>query len=37
MGKKLNLSHLSEEECEQIMYVLQKDLEVRQIEKDRIG
>ncbi|XP_076459108.1 uncharacterized protein LOC143292571 isoform X2 [Babylonia areolata] len=37
MGRKLNLSHLSEEECEKILHVLQKDFEVRQTEKERIG
>lgn len=37
MGRKLNLSHLTEEECERILHVLQKDFEVRQAEKDRIG
>ncbi|GFO05476.1 Rab effector myrip [Plakobranchus ocellatus] len=37
MGKKLNLSHLSEEECEQIMSVLQKDFEVRKAEKRRLN
>lgn len=37
MGRKLNLSHLSEEECEQILRVLQKDFELRQKEKERIG
>ncbi|PVD37697.1 hypothetical protein C0Q70_00297 [Pomacea canaliculata] len=37
MGRKLNLSHLTEEECEKILSVLQRDFEVRQKEKDRIG
>ncbi|KAL8558811.1 hypothetical protein ACOMHN_046393 [Nucella lapillus] len=37
MGRKLNVSHLSEEECEKILHVLQKDFEVRQAEKERIG
>ncbi|KAK7506449.1 hypothetical protein BaRGS_00002561 [Batillaria attramentaria] len=37
MGRKLNLSHLTEEECEQVLHVLQKDFELRQKERERIG
>lgn len=37
MGRKLNLSHLSEEECEQILQVIQRDFELRNSEKDRLG
>ncbi|XP_064598582.1 titin homolog isoform X2 [Liolophura sinensis] len=36
MGRKLNLQHLSEEECEQILQVIQKDFELRQKEKERL-
>ncbi|XP_071823371.1 uncharacterized protein [Apostichopus japonicus] len=36
MGRKLNLSHLSDEECKQVLAVIQRDFNVRQNEKDRI-
>ena len=36
MGRKLNLSHLSDEECKQVLAVIQRDFNVRQKEKDRI-
>lgn len=36
MGKRLDLSQLSEEECEQILKVIQKDFELRQKDKSRI-
>ena len=34
--RKLNLNHLSEEECEAVLKVIQRDFEVRQSEKDRL-
>ncbi|XP_041374808.1 rab effector MyRIP-like isoform X2 [Gigantopelta aegis] len=37
MGRKLNLSHLTEEESEQILQVIQKDFELRQKEKQRLS
>jgi len=37
MGRKLNLSHLTEEECEQILKVIQKDFDLRQVEKERLA
>ncbi|XP_071942498.1 uncharacterized protein [Antedon mediterranea] len=37
MGRKLNLSHLSDGECRQILDVIQRDFRLRQKEKDRIG
>ena len=37
MGRKLNLSHLSEEECEKILQVIQRDFDLRQKEKQRLG
>ncbi|KAH9498571.1 hypothetical protein Btru_007420 [Bulinus truncatus] len=36
MGKKLNLSHLSEEEVSQIMEVIQKDFQIRREEKRKV-
>ncbi|KAJ8019893.1 Rab effector MyRIP [Holothuria leucospilota] len=36
MGRKLNLSHLSDDECRQVLAVIQRDFNVRQAEKDRI-
>ncbi|XP_033101700.1 uncharacterized protein LOC117104903 isoform X2 [Anneissia japonica] len=37
MGRKLNLSHLSDGECRQILDVVQRDFRLRQREKERIG
>ncbi|KAK6961381.1 melanophilin [Biomphalaria glabrata] len=37
MGKKLNLTHLSEEEVNQIMGVIQKDFQVRREEKKKVS
>ncbi|KAH6938252.1 hypothetical protein HPB50_008299 [Hyalomma asiaticum] len=37
MGRRLNLSHLSQEECERILAVIQRDLELRAREKERLG
>ncbi len=37
MGRKLNLGHLSEAECEKILQVIQRDFELRNAEKDRLG
>ncbi|XP_056010094.1 titin-like isoform X17 [Ostrea edulis] len=36
MKKQMNLEHLSDEECEKILQVLQKDFELREKEKDRL-
>ncbi|XP_071792066.1 uncharacterized protein [Asterias amurensis] len=36
MGRKLNLSHLSEGECRQILDVIQRDFSIRQKEKERL-
>ncbi|XP_071505685.1 uncharacterized protein [Diadema antillarum] len=36
MGRKLNLSHLSDGECRQILDVIQRDFRVRHNEKERI-
>ncbi len=36
MGRKLNLSHLSDTECRQILDVIQRDYQIRQKEKQRI-
>lgn len=36
MGRKLDLSQLSEQECEQILKVIQKDFELRQKDKSRL-
>jgi len=36
MGHHLNLTHLSEEECEQILKVIQRDFDLRQAEKHRL-
>lgn len=36
MGRKLNLSYLSEDECERILQVIQRDFELREAEKQRI-
>ncbi|XP_074652319.1 uncharacterized protein LOC141906800 isoform X4 [Tubulanus polymorphus] len=36
MGRKLDLSHLSEEECESILQVIQRDFALREKEKERI-
>ncbi|XP_022079146.1 uncharacterized protein LOC110973037 isoform X2 [Acanthaster planci] len=36
MGRKLNLSHLSEGECRQILDVIQRDYSIRQKEKARL-
>ena len=37
MGRKLNLGHLSEEECEKVLQVIQRDFELRNQEKERLG
>ena len=37
MGRKLNLAHLSEEECEKVLQVIQRDFELRNAEKERLG
>ena len=37
MGRKLNLSHLTDEECEQILKVIQRDFDIRQHEKGRVA
>ncbi|XP_077997329.1 uncharacterized protein LOC144450559 [Glandiceps talaboti] len=37
MGRKLNLSHLSEEECKQILEVIQRDFKLRQSEEERLN
>ncbi|XP_048237941.1 titin homolog isoform X5 [Haliotis rufescens] len=37
MGRKVNLTHLSQEECEQVLQVIQKDFELRQKEKERLS
>ena len=37
MGRKLNLAHLSEEECEKVLQVIQRDFELRNAEKERPG
>ncbi|EEC16716.1 hypothetical protein IscW_ISCW013432 [Ixodes scapularis] len=37
MGRRLNLSHLSQEECDRILAVIQRDLELRAREKERLG
>ncbi|KAH9370198.1 hypothetical protein HPB48_019367 [Haemaphysalis longicornis] len=37
MGRRLNLSHLSQEECERILAVIQRDLELRARERERLG
>jgi len=37
MGKKFNLGHLNEEECEQILKVIQRDFELREKEKQRLA
>jgi hypothetical protein len=34
--KHMNLEHLSDEECEKILQVLQKDFELREKEKERL-
>ncbi|XP_038049075.1 uncharacterized protein LOC119722801 isoform X2 [Patiria miniata] len=36
MGRKLNLAHLSEGECRQILDVIQRDYSIRQKEKERL-
>lgn len=36
-GRKLNLNHLTDEECEQILKVIQRDFDVRQQEKGRLA
>src|SRR6218665_3632681 len=36
MGRKLNLSHLSEAECEHILNVVHKDFNIRYMEKERL-
>ncbi|KAL5005586.1 hypothetical protein ScPMuIL_016744 [Solemya velum] len=37
MGRHLNLTHLSEDECEKILLVIQKDFDLRQKEKKRLS
>ena len=37
MGRKLNLNHLTDEECEQILKVVQRDFDIREQEKGRIA
>lgn len=36
MGRKLNLSHLTDEECEQVLKVIQRDFGLRQQERERL-
>ena len=36
LGKKLNLNHLSEDECEAILQVIQRDFSLRQQEESRL-
>ncbi|XP_064646553.1 uncharacterized protein LOC135499610 isoform X2 [Lineus longissimus] len=36
MGRRLDLQHLSEEECEKILEVIQRDFNIRQGEKERL-
>jgi len=37
MGRKLNLNHLTDAECEQILKVIQRDFDIRQQEKGRLA
>ncbi|CAH1789793.1 unnamed protein product [Owenia fusiformis] len=37
MGRKINLNHLDETECERILNVIQRDFELRQSEKERLS
>jgi len=37
MNRKLNLSHLTDEECEQILKVVQRDFDIREQEKGRLS
>jgi len=37
MGRKLNLSHLTDDECEQVLKVIQRDFDIRQHEKGRLS
>jgi len=37
MGRKLNLNHLTDDECDQILKVIQRDFDLRQQEKGRLA
>ncbi|KAK6166404.1 hypothetical protein SNE40_023104 [Patella caerulea] len=37
MGRRVNVDHLSDAECEKILQVIQKDFDLRQKEKARLG
>jgi len=37
MSRKLNLSHLTDDECKQILKVIQRDFDIRQKEKGRLA
>ncbi|ESP01888.1 hypothetical protein LOTGIDRAFT_138885 [Lottia gigantea] len=37
MGRRLNIENLTDEECEKILAVIQKDFTLRQKEKERLG
>ena len=36
LSRKLNLNHLSEEECEAVLKVIQRDFSLRQLEQERL-
>jgi len=37
MGRKLNLNHLTDDECNQVLKVIQRDFDIRQQEKGRLS